>query len=151
MMEKNSTLNDHMLKTRQLTFEVAVVYHATPASKLVSSDLPGVACVATEGLLTPVTDVEAISGLTNYTAPNDANGILAVMLKGSALGSVKKVQEIRVVEKSSTGVSTVTVQALGTSQGLTSGGNIAFEIDSGTNLSSASAKFTCEVIYLLSE
>ncbi len=151
MLEKNDVLNDLKLKTRTVTFEVFIDSHATPASKKITTDLPGVAVVATEGLLTPVTDVEAISGLTNYTAPNDSNGICVVMLKGSALGSIRKVQKIEVLEKVSSGWTTVTLQALGTAQGLTAGGNIALEIDSGTDFGSVDAKFACEVTYLLSE
>jgi hypothetical protein len=151
MLEKNDVLNNLQLKTRKVTFEVFIDANATPASKKITTDLPGVAVVATEGLLTPVTDVEAVSGLTNYTAPNDANGICIVMLKGSALGSVRKVQNIEVLEKVSAGWASVTLQALGTSQGLTSGGNIAFEIDTTTDFSSADGKFMCEVTYLLAE
>lgn len=150
MLETNTAVQQHLLKSRKLVFEVDITYHATPASKLIKSDLPGVCLVATEGLLTPVTDEETISGLTNYTAPNDANGILVVMLKASELGDISKVQSITVMEKVSAGFSSPTVQALGTAQGLTTEGNIAFEIDTATDLSSTSAKFVCEVDYLLS-
>lgn len=148
---QNAVVMDKSLKTRRLTFEISVTASATAANKVVASDLPGVCLVATEGLLTPVTDVEAISGLTNYTAPDDSDGILDVMLKGSELGTVSKVQLVEVREKVSAGFSSPTVQCLGTSQGLTSGGNIVFEIDTATDLSSTDTKFTCDVVYLLSE
>lgn len=151
MDERNNTLNDHVLKSRKLVFEVKVVYHATPASKLITTDLPGVCFTATEGLLTPVTGIEAISGMTNYTAPSDANGIMDVMLKGSQLGTIKKVQSIKVAEKVAAGLTSPTVQVLGDANGLTAGGNIAFEIDTATNLATTTATFVCEVDYLLSE
>lgn len=148
---QNSVVMDHSLKTRKLTFNFSVTASVTAASKTVASDLPGVCFMATEGLLTPVTGIEAVSGLTNYTAPNDGNGILIVMLKGAELGSVKKVLSIRVLENASTGFGTVTLQALGTAQGLTAGGNIAFEVDTGTDFSTTAATFVAEVEYLLSE
>jgi hypothetical protein len=150
-LELNSTVQDHKLKSRKLVFEFKVTFHATPASKLHSSDLPGVCHIASEGKLTGVTDIEAISGLTNYTAPNDVNGIIAVMLKGSELGSIKKVQSIKVSEKVAAGLSAPTVQILGSANGLTAGGNIAFEVDTTTDLSAASGTFVAEVDYLLAE
>ncbi|MFI5241260.1 MAG: hypothetical protein ACHQUA_02380 [Microgenomates group bacterium] len=149
--EQNSVVEDHKLKSRKLVFEIKVTSNATPASKKHSSDLPGICILSTEGLTAALVAIEAVSGLTNYTAPNDVNGIMDVMLKGSELGSIKKVQSIRVSEKVSAGFSAPTVQALGTAQGLTAGGNIAFEIDSATDFSAADATFVCEVDYLLSE
>ncbi len=146
----NAKLNDHMLKSRRLVFEVAITYHATPGSIVHTTDLPGVVKLAMESLLTPVTDVETISGLTNYTAPDASDGVLDVMLLGSELGSIKKVQMVKVNLRASTGLTTApTVQTLGDAGGLTPGGNICFEIDTTVDLTSTSATFVCEVEYLL--
>lgn len=152
--EINSIVLDHQLKHKKLVFELSVKKHTTPASKVHSSDLSGVCFIATEGKLTDVSAIEDITGLTNYSAPSDGNGIFDVLLKGSELGSIKKVLSCEVVEKTSTGFSSPTIQMLGTSSGLTAGGNIAFEIDTATDLSAdttTTVKFVVEIDYLLSE
>lgn len=150
--EKNSVLNEHQLKTRRLVWEIAITHHATPASVTATTDLPGVCKLAMEGLLTPVTDVEAISGLTNYTAPDASDGIIDVMLTAAALGSVKKVMSVKVNQRASTGLgSAPTVQILGSAGGLTTAGNIVFEVDTATDLTTTDATFVCEVEYLLAE
>lgn len=150
-LEQNNVLNDLQLKARRLVFEIKVTSHTTAASKKHSSDLPGVCVLSSEGLTATLVAVEAVSGMTNYTAPNDVNGIIDVMLKGSELGSIKKVQSIKVSEKVAAGLTSPTVQVLGDANGLTAGGNIAFEVDTATNLSTTDATFVCEIEYLVSK
>lgn len=149
IVQLNSVLEDHMLKHQRLVFEFSVVSSATPASKSHKSDLQGVCLLATEGQLAEMADVEDVTGLDNYTAPSDANGILDVMLKGEELGGVRKVLKVAVQQKVAAGFSSPTVQVLGDNAGLTPGGNIAFEVDSSSDLSSDDVVFVAEIDYLL--
>lgn len=151
LLQKNAVVEDHVLKHQKLVFELKIVANATPASKSHSSDLPGVCLLATEGKLTDISGVEAISGLTNYTAPSDSNGIFDVMLKGAELGTVKKVMKIQAHSKGAAGLTACTVQVLGDNFGLTAGGNIAFEVDSAINFATTNETVVCEVDFLLSE
>jgi len=152
--EQNAVVMNQQLKHKKLVFELSIKKHTTAGSKVHGSDLPGVCLIASEGKLTAVTDVEAISALTNYTAPNDGTGIFAVMLKGSELGSISKVLKVQVAEKNSAGLLAPTVQILGDAAGLTAGGNIAFEVDSASDLSAdttTTVKFVVEVDFVVSE
>ena len=149
--EINSSVDNQQVMHRKLVFEFNVVHHATPASKKVASDLPGVCFISSEGLTTPVSAIEDVTGLTNYTAASDASGIVDVLLKGSELGSIKKVMTVVVREKVSTGFSAPTVQILGSAGGLTPGGNIAFEVTVAASLATTDSTCVVEVDYLLSE
>lgn len=151
MFNQNSVVENHVLKHQKLVFELKITSHATPASKKHSSDLPGVCVLATEGKLTDVSAVEDITGLTNYSAPSDANGIFDVLLKGSELGEVKKVMKVAAHSKGAAGLTACTVQILGDSFGLTADGNVAFEVDSAINLSTTDETVVVELDLLMAK
>lgn len=145
--EKNSMVHDYQLKSKKLAFEVAITAHATPASKVHDSDLPGVAILRSEG---KVADADAVETVSFTTAVDATNCVFGIILKASELGSLKKVKQIKVTELTSTG-SAVAVTKHGT-RGLTTAGNIAFSVTStGTSLDSESPRFFVEIDYQLAE
>ena len=150
MLEQNNVLNDYKLKQRRVMVEFSVTANATPASKAHASDLPGVLFLRTEG---KTAEVDAIESVAFTTADDEATGdsVFGVMLKGSELGSIKKVLGIRVSETSTALATSLAVTKHGTG-GLSSGGNIAFSIaGTGLRLDTESPKIAVEVEYLLSE
>lgn len=151
MLHKNAVVEDHVLKHDKLVFEFAVVGSATPASKTLSSDLPGVCVLAAEGKLTDLAAVEDVTGDTNYAAPDDSDGKINVLLKASELGSILKVMKIMAHVKDSAGTFTAApCTGFGTS-GKTAGGNICFQVDTAVDFSAASGTVVVEVDYKLSE
>lgn len=151
MLQKSSVVEDHDLKREKLVFEFAVVGNATPASKTLSSDLPGVCVLGAEGLTATLAAVEDISGQTNYVAADDSDGKVNVLLKASELGSVLKVMKIVAHVKDSAGTFTLApCTAVGTS-GKTTAGNIAFSVDTAVDFSAASGTVVVEVDYKLSK
>ena len=151
MLNKNAMVEDHQLKHEKLVFELSVTGSATPSAKVLASDLPGVCVLAAEGQTAALEAVEAISGMTNYDAPVDADGEVNVLLLGSQLGSIKKVMSIKALEKGSAAFTAATVVPIDVNGGLTAGGNIAFQVDSAINLAAANAVLVVEVDYMLSK
>lgn len=147
-LEKNNVVQDLALKTRRQVFEISITGNATPASKVHSTDLPGVAVLRSEGKIAEADAVETISWTT---AQDAANAVFGVLLKGSELGDIKKVLSCKVSETSTSVATALTVTKHGTG-GKTTGGNIAFSITgTGLDLTSESPKIVCEVEYLLAE
>lgn len=129
-VQKNSTLEHQFLKLRRLVFDLSITANATPASKIHSSDLPSVCVLRTEGKVSEADAIEDLSG--SFTTADDENAgdsVFGVLLHN--LEEIEKVYSISVSEQTSLS-SSLSVSALGT-RGLTSGGNIAFNI-SGTGL-----------------
>jgi hypothetical protein len=152
--EQNAAVMNQQLKHKKLVFELSIKKHTTPASKLHASDLPGVCVIRSEGKTADALAVEDVSGMTNFTAAADATGIFQVILVGSELGSIGKVLKVQVAEKTTAGVSAPVVQILGDNSGLTAEGNIAFEVDTATDLAAdttTTVKFVVELDYELSE
>lgn len=152
MLQKNAVVEDHDLKHEKLVFEFAVVGNATPASKTLSSDLPGVCVLAAEGLTADMVAAEAlIASETNYAAPDDSDGKIDVLLKASELGSILKVMKIIAHVKDSAGTFTAApCTGFGTS-GKTTAGNIAFQVDTAVDFSAANGTVVVEVDYVLSK
>lgn len=152
MLQKNSMVEDHVLKHEKLVFEFTVVGHASPASKTLSSDLPGVCVLSAEGITAPMVAVEAeIASETNYVAPDDSDGKIDVLLKGSELGEVLKVMKIIAHVKDSAGTFTAAPCIGFGASGKTTAGNIAFQVDTAVNFTSATGTVVVEVDYKLSE
>jgi len=141
-LEKNEYLYERLLKAVALPFKVKLEGSATPASKLGSSDLPGVCILGAEGQTADVTAVE--SGLS-YAAV-DANGTYAILLKGSELGDIKEVYSASILKNLDGGSTTAAL----VSAGLTAGGNILIQIDATDALNSTDdSELMLEVKYLL--
>lgn len=151
--EKNNVVLDQQLKHKRLCFEISITGNATPASKKHASDLPGVCVLRSEGLTAEADAVEDLSG--SFTTADDSDGsgnsVFGVLMKGSELGSIKKVLSVRVAETSTALATSLAVTKHGTG-GLSSGGNIAFSVaGTGLVLSSESPKIMVEVDYVLSK
>jgi hypothetical protein len=147
VLKPNSKLNDHQLKTERVVFEIAITSHATPASKVHTSDLPSVCFLRTEG---KTAEVDALETVTWTTAADNSTGDSAFGVFLKDLGNVQKVLKIAVVEQTALATSLAVTRA-GT-RGLTAAGNIAFNIaGTGLNLASESPVITVEVEYLLSK
>ena len=150
--EKNSTLGNHFLAYKKLAFEVSITANATPADKVHSiKDIPGVALLRTEGKVADADAVEDLSG--DFTAAEDTtNGQFGVLIKGSELGSVKKVLRVQVTQLTATGTAIVVAspaQGSLVTDYLSDGGNIAIDITAtGTDLETESPTFLIEVDYV---
>lgn len=131
-LKKHEGLQSRLLKQVSLPFQVKIVGNATPASKVASSDLAGVAIVASEGKIADVP-----SGVT-IVSPADATGLYSVVLDKAAIGNVQKIVEVRVVNI--TGTHTVASSI--------SNGYIVIDIDSSADLSSANSELSIIVLYL---
>lgn len=125
---KNEAVEDYRVKSERMVIPFAIVHNATPASKTYSSDLPSALVLATEGL---TAQAAAIDSGTNFTAPNDGNGIFGVLVYN--LGTVKKLLTVDFVNLS-TGTATVTRKGA-SSTGVTASGNLAVSIDWNGDLS----------------
>lgn len=150
--EQNSALGDYNLKQKRLCAEFTITGNATPASKtLGSTDLPGVMLLRTQGQTTDVDAIETVA-FTTADDENSGNSVFGVMLRGgsSYLGSIQKVLLIRVTDRGGTATS-LAVTAHGTN-GLTTGGNIAFSIaGTGLRLDTENADIVIEVEYVASK
>jgi hypothetical protein len=147
--EKNSMVGDLQIKTRRLSFDISITANATPASKKHASDLPGVCLLRTEGITAAADAVEDLSGSFTTAADNSSgNSQFGILLKGSELGSIKRVKRVQLTQVLATGTAIV-VAGLSNSF-LSAGGNIVIDVTgTGTNLASESPTFHVEVIYEL--
>ena len=146
VQEKNSVLNDYKLKQKRLCAEFTITGNATPASKAHGvPDLPGVMLLRTEG---KVADVDAIETVSYTTADDDSTGnsVFGIMIRGGdeGLGSIRKVLQFTITDRSGTATSVAMTAASGTTSGLTAEGNLAFNI-AGTGLNLASEDADCVV------
>lgn len=145
---KNNQLHDYRLKEERLVFEFSIVANATPASKKESVDIPTVVYIRAEGQTAAADAVESGIGFTTPVDNSTGDSVFGVLL--TQLGSIKRVKKITVSEQTSLASSIATTK-LGTN-GLTSGGNVAFEIaGTGLNLASESPTFLVELEYQLND
>jgi hypothetical protein len=127
-MDKNSAVEDYKLREKRLVIPFSITGNATPASKVVSNDLPAAMVLSTEGL---TAQAAAIDSGCNFTTPVDANGIFGILAYN--LGTVEKLLDVQLVNLSS---GTATISRKGASStGVTASGNIAVSIDSSLDLS----------------
>lgn len=120
LLEKDSAIQDRIVKTVALPIRVKVVGNATAASKVVSSDLPSAAILVTAG------QTAAPSGVTTVS-PVDATGLYSLVLDSAAVGSVLKVLKVDVINVTSTHTAAISL----------SGGSIVVDIDTAADLSGA--------------
>jgi len=128
LLEKDSALQDRILKTVILPIRVKIVGNATAASKVSSSDLPGVVIVVAAG------QTAAPAGVTTVS-PVDATGLYSVVLDLAAIGVVGKVHKVDVVNITSTQTAAVSL----------SNGYIVVDIDSAADLTGANTS-ECELL-----
>jgi hypothetical protein len=121
LLENNSALQDRILKTVALPIQVKIVGNATAASKVSSSDLPGVVLAVAAGQTSLLP-----SGVTTVT-PADATGLYSIVLDSAAIGSVNKVISVAVVDVTGTHTAAISL----------SNGHIVVDIDSSVDLTGA--------------
>ena len=121
LLEKDSALQDRILKTVVLPVQVKIVGNATAASKISSSDLPGVVLAVAAGQTSLLP-----SGVTTVT-PVDATGLFSIVLDSAAIGSVNKVISVDVVNVTGTHTAAISL----------SNGYIVVDINSDVDLTAA--------------
>jgi hypothetical protein len=134
-LEKESALQDRLLKTRRLVLDVAIGHNATPAAKTHATDLGSTAILRTQGKTAEADAVEDFSA--QLAAATDSTGVFAVLVK---TGKAKKI--VKVEATPSTGTITVPKQLAGDKA-------IAIELDSNQNLSTTSLSVQLIIDYLV--
>lgn len=130
--DKNA-MYQHLLEQEYCIFNVTVNANATPASKVLESDMPGVAVLRCQG---ETAAADAIESGISWTAPVDANGTCGLLLDDQC----KKIYQVNVTP--STGTVSVT-------SGISAGGRIYLNLDSNQDFSTTSVTFLVEVKYLI--
>lgn len=145
--ENNVAVADHQLSFRDLQFVIDITANATPANKVHSSELPGVAVLRTEGKTAEADAVEDLSASFTTAADNDSgDSQFGLILKGSELGAIERVYEVELTDLAGNATSLAVTPA--SSDYLTAGGNIALDIaGTGLNLASESAEILVKVKY----
>ena len=139
----NNELMDYRLKEQRLTPNFYILGNATPASKTNTVDIPSVMYLRLQGQTSAVDAIESLSWISPVDN-SSGNCVFGVML--TSLGSVSKVKEIIVTEP--TGFSSAIVVAPLGVNGLTPGGNIAFNISAtGLHLDTESPTFLIKLEY----
>lgn len=161
----NSQLNDWELKSRRLTIPFSITASATPANKVVTTGLPSVAYLSTQG---QTATAAALDPNCNFSpAAADSTGTFGVLLYGlggrdTGVGILTKVDctyvnsaagfTITLNGQSSTGItlSTEVIPApYPPTAPLGSGENIAFTVGSGVNLSTTNLSGVILADYIL--
>ena len=145
----NAAVRQHQLKHERLVLKFTITGNATPASKVHTCDLPGIAILRTEGIVTAADTLEAV---TFTTAVDATNACFGIIIDGSELGSIKRVLGAKLTQVTATGTAIVTrAPNSGTHAAmLTAGGNVAIEfLMTGTDLASESPSCMLEIDYEL--
>ncbi len=146
-LESNPVVEDHLIKTVTLTFELDIASDATPACKVHSGDLAGIAVLRSEGLTAVADAVEACVCYTTAVDNCGGDSVIGVILDASKLsGDILKVLDIQVIDQDGDGTAIV-VTKHGV-RGLTTGGNVAFSIaGAGIVLDAEDPTYLIEVKY----
>ena len=145
----NFAVRQHQLKHEKLVLKFTITANATPASKVHTCDLPGIAILRTEGITTAA---DALETVTWTTAVDATNACFGIIIDGSELGSIRRVLGARLTQVVATGtaiVSRAPNSGVHTAM-LTTGGNVAVEfLMTGTDLASESPSCMLEIDYEL--
>lgn len=136
ILELNPGYNSHMVKSRRLVASVSVVANAAPASKTHNSDISDSLILRTEGLTATADAIEDLSA--TFTAANDANGIFGILIHIENAGKI-----LSASVKNEAGTEELV------SSPISSGKNIALDVDSAIDLSTTDQTFSIVVEYLL--
>lgn len=132
VLEKSEVLEARAIRYKSVPLTVKVVGNATPANKVLSTDLPGVAFVIAQGQTTNLP-----AGVTTVT-PADATGLYSVVLDKESVGTVTKVLKVEVTNVTSTQTAAISL----------SNGYIVIDIDSAADLTAANSECIIFVDYL---
>lgn len=147
---KDSIVGDRQLEVQRLSIPFSVTASATPSAVVLTSDEPAILFLRSQG----VDQITVASGAldsgetaTYSVAPNDANGIMNLLVKVNG-EVVQKITSMSIAERS-TGQAEVC--KLGSASGLSSEGKIMLTLDSAVNHSTTSADYSLEVAYIVQE
>ena len=140
-MEKSGPLHDHQIKFRSLTFYIDITADAAPADIVYSPEVGGQVVIPRgEGQVAVADAIEDLSG--DFTTAAAATGVFGLLLDSSKIGEIEKVHQVEVLAAGGT-----TVVAPAASDYLTSGGNIAIDINSDQNHTTTDETITLRVSY----
>jgi hypothetical protein len=128
---QNASLNNHLLANQMLIFKVKVNSNATPANKVLETDIPTVAVLRCQG---QTAQADAIESGIAFTTPVDATGICGLLFDDQ----VEKIYQVNV---------TPSVGTVAVTSGISAGGRLFLNLDSNQDLSSASVEFLVELKY----
>jgi hypothetical protein len=126
------SLHDHLLRQQIVRFNVKVNANATPANKILETDIPTVAVLRCQG---QTAQADAIESGIAFTAPNDANGICGLLFDDLA----NKLYSVTVTPSAGT---------VSVTSGLSAEGRPYLNIDSNQDLSTTSVQFDVELKYM---
>jgi hypothetical protein len=142
-IEKDAALHDREIKTRRVALRARISGNATPASKVHRGEAPAVAVLRSQGKVAEADAVEDLSA--SFTAADDATGKFGVLLKASQLGDIDRIIGVSAVALDGGSATAALVSCGGAQAGLSPAGNVAIDVDSSKNLSSAD----CDVLLVL--
>jgi hypothetical protein len=128
---QKASLHGHLLKNESVIFKVKVNSNATPANKVLETDIPDVAILRCQG---QTAEADAIESGIAFTTPVDATGICGLLFDDQ----VEKIYQVNVTPS----VGTVVVTS-----GVSAGGRLFLNIDSNQDFSSASVELMVELKY----
>lgn len=135
------------LKVQTLSFPFSILGNATPASVVVSQDDPALLFIQTEGtdrITVAAGALDSGEAVPTYTAPNDANGQFAILVKVSE--AIKKVHSAKIVRRN--GQEVISCSMANTTGLSANGDKIALNADSAVALNAANTLDAClEVSY----
>lgn len=145
---KDSLAMDRSLKVQSLCIPLSVTSSATPASVVLGNDEPSVLYLQSQGV-DQITAADSVAAAQfNDTTPSDASGQLnCLILVGE---QVAKVMQARLRNRV-TGVEYPLVQDLGSSNGVSTSGNIMLSVTTSVNFGTTSLNACLEVEYVVSD
>lgn len=145
---KNSLVRGRQLKVQRLVIPFSVTASATPSAVSLRSDEPSILFLKSEGV-DQISAALAVSETATYSvSPNDANGILNLLVKIQSEDSCAKVMRANVTDRVNGGSQPC---KLGDADGISSAGNIMLTMDSSVDFTSTSLDACLEVEYVVAE
>ncbi len=126
------SLHDHLLRQQIVRFNVKVNANATPADKVLETDIPQVAVLRCQG---QTAEADAIEAGVPFTTPVDATGICGLLFDDPA----DKLYSVTV---------TPSVGTVAVTSGLSAEGRPYLNLDSNQDLSTTSVQFDIELKYM---
>lgn len=139
-LEKDSSLQNREMKQRRYSFRVRIKGNSTPASKTLEQELPNVCVVRAQGQTATADAIEDLSA--SFATATDSTGVFGLLIKGTQIGPVDRIVPSSIkVDPLDGGTCTITpVSAGGVQNGISPGGNLAFDMNSSLDLSSGSTQ-----------
>ena len=150
MLFNNWAVENLELRHEKMVFQFGVISNASSSNKKHFSDVSPACVIATEGKTDEMNAVEDVSGATNYQAPND-NGILLVLMDASKIGDIRKVLNVQIKQKTTSGFDQTSIGVIydDADTFLTNDGNICFYVSTLDNFLTTDVTFTAELDFLL--